>query len=161
MPKHHQFKIGLLLLSFIIALSLPAQRKLKAGVGLNFISGNSDIIDLDSYFAPSVHINYTFYQYSRFSLALESATSFKVVYDKDLRRSGFTTSLPVMMQYDFRKTLVYIGAGPAYLSQSVITSQYKHRIDGPCLNMTAGAGFTCKRLLFIPEINPRLSFFKC
>lgn len=143
--------------------SVNAQSKFKAGLGLNFVSTYKDIPDMSDYVSTSVNFSYTFCRLNKFSLAFESSTSFKNKQKRDTTKMGFITTLPLMAQYDFKKLLIYIGSGPAYLNIFRKDLHNKTSIEGLYYNFSAGAGFKLKPILLdvlYPELNVRLSYLK-
>jgi hypothetical protein len=67
------------------------------------------------------------------------------------------------LQYHLKKSLIYIGGGPAYLKQKEANYQYNQSVSGPYLNLTAGVGLGAKPIflgVIYPEYNIRFSFLK-
>jgi hypothetical protein len=142
---------------------LSAQTKVKAGVGINYISNNFPEEHLNDYLAFSFNLSYTLFRHQNFSVAVESATSLRKKEENDQTSVGVTSLLPVTLQYQLKKTLIYAGSGPAYLKQKESSYQYNQKVSGAYLNFTAGVGLSSKPFLLdviYPEYNIRFSFLK-
>lgn len=142
---------------------LQAQAKLKAGGGINYISNNFPEEHLNDYLAFSFNLSYTIFRRQDFSVAVESATSFKKGDDQNKTSLGVTTSVPVTLQYHLKNTLIHAGAGPAYLKQKEANYQYNQSVSGAYLNITTGVGFAGKPFfldVIYPEYNIRFSYLK-
>lgn len=138
-----------------------AQTKLKAGAGINYVSNNFPEDQLNDYLAFSFNLSYTLLRRQNFSVAVESATSYKRKLENDKTSLGLVTSVPLTLQYQLKRSLIYAGAGPAFLKQKEVSYQYHQSVSGPYLNVTAGVGFSSKNYILgviYPEYNIRLSF---
>lgn len=149
------------ILAFIILLltygELNAQGKYKFGVGGNFIE-SPDVFDFESYLAFSFHLGYTLVRVSGLSVGWENATSLSGNQDKNNPKSGFTTAFPIVIQYEFKRPVFCLGAGPAFMAQS----NYDHSVGGLCMDLMAGIGWKQKPNYdgCIPETDLRFSYFK-
>lgn len=153
----------LFVISLFIISNLSAQTKVKAGAGINYISNNFPEEHLNDYLAFSFNLSYTLFRHQDFSVAVESATSLRKKEEYDQKSVGVTTSLPVTLQYQLKKALIYAGGGPAYLKQKEESYQYNQKVSGAYLNFTAGVGLASKPFLLgviYPEYNIRFSFLK-
>ena len=162
--KKHFLTIFILLGFIFFNSSVNAQSKFKAGLGLNWVSTYKDIPDMSDYITTSVNLSYTFCRLNKFSIALENTTSFKNKQIRDTTKMGFITALPAMLQYDFKKLLIYGGAGPAYLNIFRKDLHSKSSIEGLYYNFSVGTGFKLKPVfldVLYPEVNVRLSYLKC
>lgn len=152
------------ILVILLNISSFSQGKFKAGLGYNIITNDFEQQRLEAYTAPSLHFSYTFLRKSKFSMALETATSFKSD-EEDVYNSkfGFTSSLPLMFQLDLRKINVYVGTGPAYFKQRVKAREYNELVSEYYINSMIGVGIPLKQILgdFIYlELNPRITYLK-
>lgn len=150
------------LVSFLLAGNPSwAQTKLKAGAGINYVSNDFPEDQLNDYLAFSFNLSYTILRRQNFSVAVESATTYKRKEENDKTSLGVVSSVPLTLQYQLNRSLIYAGAGPAFLRQKETSYQYNQSVSGPYLNVTAGVGLSAKTNILdviYPEYNIRLSF---
>ena len=157
-------KIYFLILGvFALSFNSYGQGRLKFGIGYNFIANNYELEELQPYLAFSGHLSYRLYSQKKFSLNIETNSSYRLKYnDANDVKSGLVVGVPVTGHVQLNKITLYGGAGVAYLRQKTTIDNYAEKLSGYFVNYLTGVAWKGRAIIpevLYPEYNIRISFY--
>lgn len=160
----HLSSKGLLLLAFVLATAtLQAQEgRFKIGIGANYVTNNYDEAYLLDYGAISLNTSYALLQQPRFSVVWEQNILMRQKEHEGSRNTAFLASAPLTFRVQMRKTGIYAGMGPAYLSQKHEAYNIKQKVSGMQAMAVAGVAIRSRNFaeVFFTEYHIRASIHR-